>query len=201
LEVSTTFASLILAGGHSSRMHLPKPWLVHKNGLTFLESIVNLYEECGISNIQVVLNAAFEQESWEREIKKVKKRANLLLNHYPDYGRMFSLQMGLNALKNVDFVYIHNVDNPFTKKEQVIALQTNRLEDGITAPAFQGKGGHPVLISKAVVNFLLKQRDEQHTLRQVFEKFPKIKIEMNNPNILINLNTEAEYKKALREFL
>lgn len=196
-----TFAVLILAGGHSSRMKSPKPWLKLPEGHTFLEQIVNLYFDCGIREILVVLNTEFHDSARQEVIDFVQSKANILLNDQVDSGRMYSIKLGVKELNFADFVFVHNVDNPFIFPEQIIGLKENYFSKGYTKPTFRGKGGHPVLISKSIVEYILNHSGEDKTLKEILQLFPTKKIEFATPNILININTESDYKAAISEFL
>jgi CTP:molybdopterin cytidylyltransferase MocA len=195
------YGALILAGGHSSRMGYPKPWLQFDKGKTFLEQIVNLYLNCKIKRIVIVLNHKYYSPEWSAIIEKIEKSASIILNHKVEKGRLFSIFTGLQELKASDYIFIHNIDNPFIKVDQIQKLQRHPTPEGVTIPAYHGKGGHPVLISQKLSHYILELSDLTPTLKDIFMKFKRYKIELDNQNILINLNTESAYKKAIREFL
>ncbi len=195
------YGALILAGGHSSRMGFPKPWLRFNEGKTFLEQIVDLYLKCKIQRIVIVLNHEYYSAKWSAVIEKIEKSASIKLNHQVEKGRLFSIFTGLQEFKGSDFIFIHNIDNPFIKVGQIRKLQCHPNPEGVTIPAYRGKGGHPVLISPKVSRHILGLCDFTPTLKDIFMKFERCKIELDNPNVLINLNTESAYKKAIREFL
>lgn len=201
MKDKNTYAALILAGGHSSRMNAPKPWLEFKPGKSFLEQIIDLYIECGINNLVVVLNNKFAVAPWTQFLDTLKDRANIILNNQVDLGRMHSISLGLEKIDMADFIFIHNVDNPFVEANQIISLMENNNLKGYTKPTFKGKGGHPVLISNHLGRFIQNEGSKYHTLKEILTQFPARKVEFNNPNILMNLNTDSDYKKAISEHL
>ncbi len=201
LKNKTKYAALILAGGHSSRMKAPKPWLEVKNGKSFLQQIIDLYSECGINDSLVVLNEKYSVSPWGQFTNAIKDKATIVLNKQVDSGRMYSLILGLEEVKDADFIFIHNVDNPFIEKHQIINLMENNYPMGYTKPTFKGKGGHPVLISNSIGQYIQDEGSKFQTLKEILIQFPAKKVEFDNPNILMNINTDSDYKKAISEYL
>ena len=52
------FSAIILAGGNSTRMKFPKPWL-KIDTTTFLEKIIKTYQNFGIQKIILIINQKF----------------------------------------------------------------------------------------------------------------------------------------------
>jgi CTP:molybdopterin cytidylyltransferase MocA len=189
---------IVLAGGDSSRMGLPKSWLELDNGITFLETIVSSFKQFGFDDIVVVLNAKYTKIEWVEELSKIKQYTTIIKNSNPEKGRLYSLQLGLNAIKN-DTVFIHNVDNPFIENS-VLKLLSNNVElNGITIPSFKEKGGHPVVINRKVKSEIINNYQNYETLKEVFTHFPKKYIEVNSSSILKNINTPQELEELRHE--
>lgn len=162
---------------------------------------MDVYRECAVNNLVVVLNKKFSIPPWDQFTEPVKEHANIVLNEQVDFGRMHSILLGLERIKNADFIFIHNVDNPFIEPKQVISLMEHHSPTGYTKPTFKGKGGHPVLISNQIAQYILIEGAKFKTLKEVLIQFPARKVEFNNPNILMNINTDSDYKKAISEYL
>ncbi len=190
------YSVIILAGGNSTRMGFPKPWLI-KGNTTFLSAIIDSYKRFGIKNIVVVLNKKFASPEWEIELNDVKKNATLILNSTPQKGRLYSLSLGVKAIKS-DFALIHNVDNPFVDDTVLETLISHKI-DGITIPSFKGKGGHPVIISPSIQKEIVGNYQRYETLKEVFANFPKKRIEVKNDAILKNINTPQELGAFVHE--
>ena len=171
-------------------MEFPKPWLL-KGNITFLSEIVNSYKIFGIQDIVVVLNEKFATSKWKTETDEVKKNARIIKNSAPEKGRLFSLQLGLENVKS-DYIFIHNVDNPFVENDVLENLINHTELKGITIPTYKGKGGHPVIINRMVKNEISTNYQNYNTLKEVFENFPKKHIEVNSSSILKNINTPQE---------
>jgi molybdenum cofactor cytidylyltransferase len=186
---------LILAGGKSERMLFPKAFLMWK-GKTFLKRIVDTYEEAGIGNRCVVLNAGFCTPEWAEYISPVRLRVTLVKNQHPERGRFYSLKRGIKKMPDPDFCFIQNVDNPFVDPELIRNLIEHRNPDGFTSPAYNGKRGHPVLISKKILQYIDLLEEDDITLRDVLSGFPVVEVEAGNEQILMNINTPADYEKC-----
>ncbi|MBW6483529.1 MAG: NTP transferase domain-containing protein [Vicingaceae bacterium] len=191
--IKNRISTIILAGGHSSRMNYPKAWLMYNNKETFLESIINIYIKVGIKPI-VVLNEVFTNNQWKPFLERMLEKAIVIKNYHPEKGRLYSLALGLSELKTEEATFIHNIDQPFIELEVLNELLNSFEPNGITLPSINGKNGHPVLIGKPVIDEIKNHYSEHQTLRDVWKIFPKRKVEVNSENVLININTIKEYE-------
>lgn len=194
------YSVIILAGGNSLRMGSPKAWLL-KGNTTFLSEIIKSYQLFGIETITVVLNEKFTTSEWKNELSEIKSNATLIKNCSPEKGRLYSLQLGLKAVKS-DFAFIHNVDNPFVENEVLEELINHTEINGVTIPTFKEKGGHPVIINEVVKKEIIDNYQNYETLKEVLANFPKKYIEVKSNSILKNINTPQEletYKYELAE--
>ena len=194
------FSVIILAGGNSSRMKFPKPWL-KINSTTFLEKIIKTYRNFGIENIIVVINKKYCVDEWDSNINRINKLVTIVENNKVEKGRLYSIQLGLQKLADAGFVYIQNVDNPFIDDKVLAALQNNINVEGVTVPTFNQKGAHPILINSAIQEYIINNFNPSSTLHDVINQFDKKKVEVENESILRNINTPEEYKKALHELV
>ncbi|MBI2280331.1 MAG: nucleotidyltransferase family protein [Bacteroidetes bacterium] len=194
-------AVIVLAGGNSRRMNYPKPWLIFENNATFLETIINRYKCLGFKKIVISLNKAFFLTDYTDRIEFLELHATIIQNNYPEKGRLYSLYIALKELKEVDFVFIHNVDNPFVDVEVVNTLYKERNSVGSTIPSYQGQAGHPIIIGKIVIDEIINNYEKYETLKEVINQFDKKYVEVNSSNILININTPQDYNKVMNEFV
>ena len=188
-----------MAGGNSTRMEYPKPWLsIGKS--TFLSEIIQLYKGFGIENIIVVLNEKFTTPKWEKEFLNVKNIATIITNSFPEKGRLYSLQLGLKTIKS-DLVFIHNVDNPFVEKEVLKQLIKHTSFKQITIPTFKKNGGHPVIINEIVKEEIISNYQNYETLKEVFSIYTKEYIEVASSSVLKNINTPQEFEDMKYELV
>lgn len=190
---------LILAGGKSERMFFPKAFLLCE-GKTFLKKIVEEYYDAGLKNIYVVLNENFCTAEWSNYLNQVKSRIRLIKNPNPELGRFHSLKLGIKKMQDPDFCFIQNIDNPFVNKEVIKSLMESGNSEGYTSPVFNGKNGHPVLISKKIMQHINKLPEGDFNLRTILSGFPKLDVQINTDEILININTAEDYKKHIARY-
>lgn len=188
---------VILAAGKSSRMGKPKFTLMLDNDNTFLEQIIKQYWEFGCTNIIVVLNSE-GAEIIKKNPKNTLTKTQFVLNSHPEYGRYYSIKTGLIIAKN-NYVFIHNVDNPNANKEVLQKLYKNRGTAEVIKPVTGGKGGHPVLISKQVIDFILQQKENNINFKDILKLFTSREVVMADESILININTNDEYVEFHRK--
>src|ERR1035437_7996379 len=161
---------IILSGGYSSRMNYPKPYLMYGDK-TFLQHIVESYVNVGFKNIIAVMNNDFCSKEWNSFLNPIKQHATIIVNTHPERGRLYSLKLAASEMKDVDYCFIQNVDNPFLTEKTIYKLWVNRNENGYTTPVFKGKGGHPVLISNAIIKNILSLYSYDKTLKEVLDGF------------------------------
>lgn len=146
-------AGLILAAGESSRMGMDKALLTYR-GRTFLETILATIRGADLKRIAVVLGHHAE------EIRRAVKLDSIEVVINPDYlrGQTSSLQAGLRALESDDLeaVVLCLVDHPTVAAGTVQKLLARFRQSGsrVIIPTFQGRHGHPVLISRAMLEEL-----------------------------------------------
>ena len=196
-------AGLLLAAGESTRMEAPKallPW----HGRTLLEHQVATLTSADISPIIVVLG--HQPEKLEALIKK---HPGVTCVYNPDFaqGKTTSIKAGLRALQAApspqpEWILLLNVDQPRSSDtiRQVIDLhQRSAQEHLITVPTHGGKGGHPVILSISLMEELMEISEENAGLKAVVSQHETdtLRVEMGVSEILLDLNTPEEYRKAI----
>lgn len=196
---SKEVSALILAAGLSERMERNKFALTFPDGKTFLEHIIREYHNFGCGRIAVVLNPQ-GKKLCDSLLLKLPCVPEIYINHHPEKGRNYSLRTGLLHLMHEKAVFIHNVDNPFVNHVVLRALMNSLAGVDYSKPVFKGKGGHPLLICRIVIyNYL--NSDPASTLLNIHLKdFAGKLIEVAEPGVLVNINTEDEYQKFLKGF-
>lgn len=184
---------VILAAGRSSRMGSIKFGLKTKSGISFLESIVNQYIGFGVFEIVVVVNKE-DMQFLKSNNKEQNKKVTFVINKYPEYERFYSLQIGVSSLKVTDFVFIHNVDNPYAEDSTLNKIYLKRHEADCIKPIVLNKGGHPILISNVIVNEIIEQTDLNIKINIFLKRFSCKYEEVEDEKILLNINTIEDYK-------
>ncbi len=189
--------TLILAGGNSSRMNYPKPFLKIA-GRTFVSHIAGAYITAGVTNIILVLNSTFLNSDWKSHLEQLPASVKIVPNLFPEKDRLYSIQTGLAAAPDAGFCFIHNADSPLISPETIVALWNNRKADGAVIPVFKNKKGHPILLSLPIMRRIKPMAPGDKTLKDVLRHFPQTCIETDDKAILLNVNTPEEYENINR---
>jgi len=195
-SMSHTFGVLILAGGKSERMVFPKSYLMYK-GKTFLLNIAEEYSKAGIRNICLVINKEHCEGEWKEYFEKVKPFISVIEKTDEPHGRFYSLKRGLQNYSALDFCFIHNVDNPFIDNETITDMCENRNSYGYTIPLYNGKRGHPLLISNKIIKRINELGNNEYNLKDVLSEYPMRVAEVESKEILLNINTPQDYENYI----
>jgi molybdenum cofactor cytidylyltransferase len=148
-------AAIVLAGGASRRMGSPKA-LLDWNGETALDRWTRLLA----AHFAPVIAVLGQYPERIREGIRHPERAVFVTNPDPDRGQLSSLQTGLAAVPDVcDGVAFTPVDF-FAVQPGTLAMLADawrRRADGTerVAPQWQGRHGHPVIVSQFIRRELL----------------------------------------------
>lgn len=193
-----TIAAIILAAGESTRMGRPKqllPW----GGTTLVAWQVQQMREAGGGDVVVVLGHAADEVR-----AALPPDARAALNAAYKEGRASSLRVGAEALPDeTESVLILSVDQPRPGWVSRRLIERWR-ETGapIVSPRIGGGYGHPVLVDGALLAELRAVSEATLGFREVIErhKAEAASIEVANRRIDVDLNTPADYEKALASF-
>ena len=191
-------AAILLAAGESTRMGQLKallPW----QGSNLLECQVNSLTAGGVSRIIVVLGHRKEELACLLE-----GRPGLEWVHNPDYlqGKTTSLKAGLRALGEPaeSAILILNVDQPRSPQTVARVVQEHAISGSlITIPTHGGKGGHPIVLSTALLPELIEVSEETAGLKAVVRRHSADtqRVELATAEVLVDLNTPDDYQRAL----
>jgi len=188
------FSVIILSAGKSERMGTPKPALKFDESQTFIEHISFEYQQFGCKEIIIVLNK--ENHTFLKNINiKLPSNCKIAINSHPEWHRFYSLKTGVKSLKEINYVFVHNVDNPFVNQDVLNELLNHSDKADYIVPEFEGKGGHPVLLSPKIILEITQTNKNELHLKDFLNQFTKIKVPVNNSTILTNVNESDDYKK------
>jgi len=178
-------------------MKSPKPYLIY-NGKTFIESIIQGYFNAGIRDICLVIRKEYTESKWESEFEKIKPMVSVVEKIKTDHGRFYSLKTGLVHFLNFDFCFIHNIDNPFINDSIIKILWENRQKVSYVKAVNHKKGGHPVLLSRKIIQEICSIKDNDFNLKDVLKNYSGKRVEVDSEKILLNINTPEEYEKHIQ---
>ena len=188
-----TYSVIILAAGLSKRMGTPKFNLSFDKKNNFLTHIIYKYNDFNCNKIIVILNNEGTEILQQYPINYPEK-TTIIENKFPEKGRFHSIKLGIEKAIDNCPVFIHNIDNPFVNHTVLKKMLTYYNPD-YTVPVFSGKGGHPVLLSRHICMDILHQERDDIILSDFLKKYNKIKVEVEDDKILVNINTKDDYNK------
>lgn len=183
---------VILAAGESSRMMGNSKMTMDLNGRTIIErSIDSLLPFCS----RIVVVTGFHAEA---VMESGGHCTEVVFVHNPDCekGMFSSLRMGLRHTEG-ERVLILPGDCPFITHEVCEKLLQGK--GGIVLPAYQGKHGHPVLLSRRAIEGLLAEERCQSLQEYISANKAEI-IAVDRPEILWDIDTPEDYAKAVDYF-
>lgn len=190
---SKKIAVIILSGGNSSRMNYPKAFLsIGKE--TLVERLSSIYIDFGIQKPNIVLNSILYKEEWVKTISKLSINNTVLKNNFTELGRSYSISLGLKEVKNNQRCFIQNIDNPDISVGLLNKMFAELRDDSYVVPANNGINGHPILLGREVINHLKNLQGYNWILKDELKKFNRIQVETTENNVLLNLNTEADWE-------
>ena len=184
------FSVIIPAAGNSDRMGSAKAFLRLANGQTFAESLLSGYSRYGATPVILVVNESADPA------KINSGSAICIINDHIDYGRSYSIKLGIQHIPAGHACFIQNVDNPFAGPDLLDQLLFNLKDDSYVIPVHGNKGGHPILLGTNIISELAGI-DSLFDFREVLRNFPRIEISWNDPAVLLNINTKEDYLKFL----
>ena len=116
-------------------------------------------------------------------------------------GRTSSLLAGVSKVNpETEAVLVYGVDQPRPAALIDEVIQACAASPGgITIPTFQGKRGHPVLFSSAILDEIWEISEEKQGLKEVVRRdSARVKeVAVSSPLTVLDLNTPADYQRGL----
>ncbi len=198
--------AVILAGGKSSRsgrIHKGCRQLIFRGKrISWLEQQVILLREQGYR--QVVLATGYRPRQLLANVRSVVQQRH---NSTPQKGPFSTLQQALTGLtRYASHVLLTAIDTPIPKNSIMFALHRKFKGKQLVSPVFKGRGGHPVLLSKAVVKQLMavdlasKNARLDHQLRMI-PLSDKARLNVTSPQVCLNLNNHWQWQHYKQKYL
>ena len=195
MNYSGNIAALILAAGYSSRLGAWKP-LQPLGPSTFIEEAVRRFRAAGVEDIRVVTGHRAEELVLVLEQLGVREIFN------PDYhqGMFASVGAGVRSLEpGIAAFFLLPVDIPLVKPRTISGLLHAYRQGGvgIIYPRFQGRRGHPPLISTACVADLPPACEGG--LRAFLSRYENeaLDLEVLDEAVLLDCDTPEDYRRLL----
>lgn len=202
--MQSNICALIPAAGLSSRMGELKA-LLPLGESTVLARVINLFLSCGIEDIRVITGHR------AAEIGSEAQRAGARVIHNPDFnqGMFSSIKAGVEGLApECRAFFLLPVDIPLVRRGTLTLLLEAFRESSphLLYPNFQGKRGHPPLISTALASNILTEETDQglrSILARAAERHPAKVLDVPVPDahILFDMDTRTDYDEGLALFV
>jgi molybdenum cofactor cytidylyltransferase len=190
--------AIILAGGESKRMKAPKMVLPFR-GSTIIQKVIENVNASEVDKTMVVLGSSFEI------ILNVITGMSITYCYNDNYkeGMLSSVKCGFRSLpKDLQAVLVFQGDQPLIPPEtvNVVINAWRNSGKGIVIPVTSGKRGHPLLIDRKYRDKIEVLKDDEG-LRSLAGKFRDdvLEVEVNTPEILIDIDTQEDYVKAINQ--
>lgn len=112
-----------------------------------------------------------------------------------------TLKKGLQLLNQhsvlFDYVLLCHIDQPCVPAALITRLyelaRNDRYE--VIIPAYNGKGGHPILFSQTFAKKIINTDDDSNLRNLIHRETQVMRTNVPHPEILTNINTPEEYEK------
>jgi CTP:molybdopterin cytidylyltransferase MocA len=123
---------------------------------------------------------------------------------YGTGGMLSSVKTGLRKIpRKTDAVILALVDQPMVKSRTLRAMLRAfaRTRAPLVIPTFKGRRGHPILLSAKLIKDALALRPDQTLQTLTRRHMPEaVQVEVDDPNILTDLDTPEDYRRAVRRW-
>jgi len=192
-------AGVILAAGESRRMGSPKALLRYR-GQTFLDTLISLFA-ARCSPVIVVLGADADKIrnglSFHTSCD-TSPQATFVIN--PDYrtGQTSSMQCGLRAVPaDAEGVLFTLADHPAVAASTIDALAA-QPRPLIRVPRFEGRRGHPVWFSRALIAEFLALPAHGAARDVVYSHTDETEyLDVNDPGVVADIDDPAAYRELI----
>lgn len=191
--------AVVLAGGKSERMGTSKQLLPFA-GKTVIEHIVSIILSSRVSETVVVLGHRPERITSLLDEYNVSIVENV---HY-ERGMLSSLRAGLyQAPETWDGILVTLGDQPSLGAEVIDSLiaQFEGYPEGIHVPAYEGRRGHPLLLSARFRDEIMSKHDDEG-LRGLLRAHPERvrQFPCESASVLDDMDYPEDYRREVRAF-
>ena len=178
---------VILAGGKATRMKRNKMLVEYKSKPIIYHTTSTMKQTC--DNVTIV-TGCYDVDYLEL----FDKTEGITIVNNKDYekGMFSSVLLGVKNIEN-DFFLIPG-DCPLVKVSTYQKLVSDKSQ--ISVPTYKGRKGHPIFISKELLEEL-KNENIESNLKVFRDKHQVNYVEVNDPGILFDVDNLEDYQKLL----
>jgi molybdenum cofactor cytidylyltransferase len=194
-------SGILLAAGESKRMEGAFKPLLKWGKRTVIGECVYQLRNSRLAEIFVVLGHR------ELEVRQSLAGSGVqyAINRNYRNGMLSSIKAGLAMLSpNEDAVLIALVDQPMIKSSLInrLILAFEEGDKGIVLPVYEGKHGHPIIMSTAYVDDIMQLNDDSEGgLRELINsnRGDWLEVAVEIPDVLEDIDSPADYQRLSRQ--
>ena len=187
MEEKTT-EGIILAAGFSRRAGVWKMALPLKDRTVIEVAIMGMYPVVK----RIIVVGGYNFKSLLKILEKYPKVTPVYNENFP-LGMFTSVKKGVEKAE-ADRFFILPGDVPLVQTETYRKMI--ETEGDIVVPVYQGKMGHPVLLSRQIKELLL-QEENTSNLKEFINKMGFVEAQVDDPFIKMDIDTMEDYWKMV----
>ncbi|HEY4244235.1 MAG TPA: nucleotidyltransferase family protein [Kofleriaceae bacterium] len=181
--------AVVLAAGAGTRLGgVAKALLLH-DGVPFVERIWASLRSAFASDIVVVTRPQYQAAliAWSRG------RVRVVVNEEPERGMGSSVAVGFGSLPSrVERAWLWPVDHPVVRVATLRTIANALGSHDVARPIFDGRGGHPPLVARALFAPLAGCALLPEGARSVLRAANTIDVAVNDPAVVRDIDTPAD---------
>lgn len=176
---------VILAAGYSSRANAFKMELEIDNKSILQRCVESLYDECN----KIIVVSGYKNEKINKLVEGYSK-VKVVYNEEFHKGMFSSVKKGIQNVTQEKFLLTPG-DYPLISKDVIKRLI--KEENEIVIPSFNGKGGHPILLSSNLIKEILSE-DEESNLKAFLNRKKCSYLNIEDMGVLVDVDTIEDYE-------
>ena len=180
--------AVILAAGAGTRMGGVAKAMLWLDGVTFLEAIALAARDVGLVDAVVVVGPPHAGDV-TAEAERLGLR--VAVNARPELGMASSIAIGFAAIAEGDAraAWLWPVDHPRVRRATLRTIASALGDRDVARPIFDGRGGHPPLVARAIWPQLAGCASVDGGARAVIAAARHIDVDVDDPGCVRDIDT------------
>ena len=183
--------AVVLVAGAGTRLGGIAKALLRTGQQTYLERIARIARLSGADRIIVVVGRPHGHAVGDaaRELE-----LNVIVNPLPERGMASSVALGFSAMReyDIDAAWLWPVDHPNVELRTLDTLIHALGDHDVAQPRFEGRGGHPPLIARALFAKLAGCGGLPGGARDVIAQSYIARVDVDDRSVVRDIDTAAD---------